>query len=241
MGKPPKIDRKALKQPDEFVTSGRSFVDVLVDHRKSVGILVGVVCAVAAIYYSYSWWNQRQLNRGWLDYLEVSKMEKPEEKWAAMAGFFEKASNLRPRYQAAIDLGDHYFGELKAATEDPKKEKPSGENLAVKWYSNALSYGALLPMERQLVLINLGQSYELSGDRESAKAQYESAAAIEGEAKGLALLNVGRVYELLGDTAKAKENYEKVTKDFAGTEYARLAKNYQRAIDSPLVKELSGK
>ncbi|MCB0405536.1 MAG: tetratricopeptide repeat protein [Bdellovibrionales bacterium] len=211
------------------------------DHRKTVGTLVALICATAAVYYSFSWWSQRQLDKGWLGYLEVSKMEKPEEKWAAMAGFFESASNLRPRFQAAIDLADHYFAELKAAVEDPKKEKPAGENLAVKWYSNALSYGGLLPMERQLVLINLGQSYELSGDRENAKAQYEAAAGVDGEAKGLALLNVGRLYELLGDTAKAKENYDKVAKDFAGTEYARLAKNYQRAIDSPLIKELSGK
>ncbi|MEZ4750509.1 MAG: tetratricopeptide repeat protein, partial [Bdellovibrionota bacterium] len=198
-------------------------------------------CATAAVYYSYSWWSQRQLNQGWLGYLEVSKMEKPEEKWAAMAGFFDKTSNLRPRFQAAIDLGDHYFAELKAAAEDPKKEKPTDENLAVKWYSNALSYGGLVPMERQLVLINLGQAYDLTGDRENAKAQYEAAAAVDSEAKGLAILNVGRVYELMGDSGKAKENYEKVVKDFAGTEYARLAKNYQRAIDSPLVKELSGK
>lgn len=49
------------------------------------------------------------------------------------------------------------------------------------------------------------------------------------------MVNSGRAQEAKKDVEAAKLTYQTVATEYPNTEYARLAKNYLRMIDSPLL------
>ncbi len=232
MSKPPKIDRKTLKKPDEFVVQGVSFMERAAHYQKqilfaAVGIVVGAIA-----YYSFGWWQDRQLNQAWIAYNTAVSTE-GNAKWGALEAFHKEYTNTRPGFLAAVALGDHAFEEQKKALFE--KGETGKEHDAVKWYTEALKFGKLVPFEEQLLLINRGKAQELGKHWGEALADYEKAAAISGEAGGLAALNAGRALEQQGEREKASTQYDKVAAQYADTEYARLAKIYRRTLNSPLM------
>jgi tetratricopeptide (TPR) repeat protein len=234
MSKPPKIDRKTLRNPDEFVKKGQALVSALFDRRVALLSVLGVLLVCILSFYGYQWYMDRHAAESWERYVAITNA--PEaERWDKYQKFFTDVHWNRPRYFAAIALGDHYFDEakkevLKVTGGDPSK---SGA-LSVEWYTKAMDFAELLPKEKQLVLINRGAVNEMQKKYDDALNDYQKSSELSSDAKAYALLNVARLYALKNDSAKAIQTYEKVTVEFANTDYAKIAKNYIRRLKSPL-------
>lgn len=233
MSKPPRIDRKTLKNPDEFVAKGRATLEFLARQRKRfVPVLVVIVVTVVAAY-GYDYWNKNKAEKGWIAYNAALKL--PEaERWEKLKTLHNDLKSGRPAFFAAVQLADHYFDEAKKeALKTPTQPAPSAPQSA-EWYLRATAEPSLLPAEQQLLFINRGGALEISSSWDDALVAYQRGADLAGDAKGLALLGVARVHEAKGDGTKAVETYEKVSSEFSSNEYGKMAKNSLRRLKSPL-------
>ncbi len=236
MSKPPKIDRKALKNPDQFVVKGRHFIDELSDQRNIVFAVLGL-CLLSGIgYYGYSLWVEHHEDKAWQAYITADRYP-VEKRFPELKSVYGHYRSSRPTYFAALAIADHAYDDAKKEASKPNGDPSKSSAEAVEWYTNALKYSGLGPNEKQLVLIDRGGAYEVGKKYDEALADYRSSSEITGYGKGLALLGVGRVYELKNEIPKAVETYNKVASDLADTEFAKTAKNLLRRLQSPLFKD----
>jgi hypothetical protein len=236
MEKTPKLDRKELKQPDQFMKRGQAVFAFLLEKRKRfLPVLIGGAVLVGSVY-AFDWWSQRKLEKGWVEYNRVNKLagtERVDQLKVFQAGH----AGDRPGYFAAVSVADYYYDEAKK--EAVKKDgKPSeAATQAASWYGRALEFRGLLSGEKQLLYIDRGGAKEILGELDEANKDYQMAADFGGDPAGLARLSLGRIQEMKGDKAKAEEIYKKVSEDFVNTEYAKLAKSFLRRMSSPLWQE----
>lgn len=235
MTKLPEIDRKTLKQPDEFVRGGRSVLDFLVKQKKRfVPVLIGAAVVFTGLVV-FDWWSARKDKAAWESYSTAAKA--PEaERWDKLKAVYSEHGKSRAVFFAAIDLADHYY-ELakKAVTATPPVTNPPDATTAGEWYGKSLEFSGLLPKERQLILINKGNAAELAGKLDEALADYKQAEDLASDAKPLAQLSSARIHELKNEPDKAVELYEKVSVESQATEFGKLAKNSVRRLKSPLL------
>jgi hypothetical protein len=233
--KTPTIDRKTLKNPDEFQEKGRQLFSYVQGHLTNVVLWLGIGVAVVTVYFGWEYWHTNRDQKSWAAYQAATK-EAEDKKVEAFKGVYEQFSSVRAGYLAGLAIADHYFNEAKK--EALKEGGKLGDNptKAIEWYGKALNYSGLVSTEKQLIHIDRGTSFELDQKYDQALEDYKKASELEGYAKGLGLLNQGRIYELKKDEAKAIESYQKVTTDYSESEYAKLAKNNLRRMKSALLK-----
>lgn len=230
MSKPPTIDRKTLKLPDVFVQRGTQLLGKLSTSR--VGLIpiliIGVV--IAGLFFAYDQWDERREQKAWTAFYRASKAE-ATKKWDEYKTVHAQWPKSRAAMLAAVELGDFYYG-----TEAGKEAQQAGD-----WYSKALEFNRLLPVEKQLLLMNRGNALELLKKWNESLADYEQAYGMNGPAKGLALLAIARVQLEQGQLEKSAETYQKVMTEFPGTEYGKTAKNHWRKLKSPLLRTEAGR
>lgn len=232
MSKPPKIDRKELRHPDQFQKKGAVFLELLLANRNHLIFLLAGILVLVIGAYGYSLWDEHRVETAWNVFHDASKANE-KDKWALYQKVYSDHKGTRAALFAASALADFYFEEArKGVLKDPKVQPPE-TNLAIEWYAKALEFPGLLPQEKQLLSINLGNANELAGKYDEALKLYQSAQEGGGQIKGYALINVARIYELKNDKAKAIETYEKVAADFINTEYSKIAKNNVRRLKNP--------
>lgn len=238
MTKPPTIDRKTLKTPDAFVSKGTEFLNRMSKSRVGLIPILGLGVLVAIGFYGYDLWEKNREEKAWSEYYLANKAE-GEAKWEKLKQLSNSWARSRAAMLAAVELADYHFENSKREWGKDKNKIQSEANLAVEWYTKALELRSLLPVEKQLLLVNKGNAEELLEKWAESVADYEKAFALAGPAKALALLSMGRVLEAQGEKDKAVQTYEKVFTEFASSEYGKVAKTNWRKLKSPLLN--SGK
>lgn len=227
MSKEIKLDKKLLKMPDKLTQIGINTLQQLWKNKKTVFTFVTILFVVALSYYGYSLWTTHQLEKSWQAFYELQKLP-TDKKFEAYKGFQEKYKEHRPAQVARIELANHNFNLAKKSL--PKKPDEKAAHEAIEWFSKALTYSKLTPVEKQLLLISKGKSFELLSNFSEAQNQFTQAASINAEASGLAYLSIARIYELKKENQKAIETYQKIALDYNNTEFAKQAKNYLRIL-----------
>jgi len=234
MTKPPTIDRKTLKSPDAFVSKGTQLLGRV--SRSRVGLIpilvVGVLIAVG--FYGYDVWEQNREEKAWSEYYLANKAE-GDAKWDKLKQHHGSWKQSRAAMLGAVEVADHHFENSKKEWGKDKAKVQAEASLAAEWYGNAIEFRHLLPVEKQLLLINKGNAEELLEKWSDSYADYEKAYSLTGAAKALALLGMGRVQEAQGEKDKAVQTYEKVFTEFASSEYGKAAKINWRKLKSPLL------
>ncbi len=236
MSKPPKIDRKELNRPDEFLQQGRHVLELMAGYQTQILSGIATIAVIAAGAYFYSWKMDSKNEQGWKEFAQVMKSSETE-RWDRFKKLAEDYSSVALGQFVAVQLADHYFDEAKKLLEKDPKSSSSSSALSIEWYSNALKYSKLSPNEKGVLLINRAGAYELVQKWDEAMNDYAESAKIGFEGKPIALLGQARVYEVKKDSAKAIETYEKISADFLNTEYGKIAKSYLRRLKSPLFGE----
>jgi len=198
-----KLNRKALREPDEFQTlTGQLAAWAQANTTLLVGAAIAVL-AVGAVASGVSWYRARRA--------------------AAAAGQFQTADDQfqAGHYAEAADafagLGNDYagtpYGRLAALYQGHALARKPDPTAAAAAYSEYLAGTPETEYLRQEALYGLGQAREAGGDAKAAQDAYEQAGAIDGPFRTDARLALARVYEAGGQSDKAREVYIALLKE----------------------------
>jgi len=233
MNHPPSIDRKSLKNPDAFVAKGTQLLGRFSRSKWGLWPILGLGLLLGVGFYGLDSWEEKKEQKAWGLYYQATQVAEPD-KWVKYEAVYSAYSKNRAGMLAAVELADHFVEETTKAEKSASNSGKDYGAKAIEWYQKAQVFPGLLPVEKQLLLINQGNAEELIKNYSSSLSSYEKASLIKSPAKALALLGVGRSQEALGEKEKAGQTYEKIFMEFASTEYAKTAKMHWRKLKSPL-------
>jgi TolA-binding protein len=200
--KGPKINRKALRQPDEFqALSAQAAAWAVANQRLLIGIGIAfLVIAIVAVV--------------------VGRFRAAQAAAAATEFRIAHTSFAGSRYAEAAEgfgtLAATYpstpFGRLAVlyrAHALARKGDPQGAAVAYQEYL-ASADGEYL---RQEALVGLGHAQEASGDAAGARATYAQAGDLAGPFRTDALLSTARLADAQGDGAAARAIYERLARE----------------------------
>jgi predicted negative regulator of RcsB-dependent stress response len=200
----PKIRRKDLRQPDEFLTFSRQAAQYLTDNRNTVlAVVGGVVVMIAAV----------------VAFQAINASRETSAAIAYQAGQSMMADKQYPEAAAAFrDVVDRYgstehgiLARLQAGHALLQAGSPAEAALA---YEGFLTAGPPTDYLRQLAQTRLAYANEARGEFATAQAAYAAAVAEGGMFTMDALLGEARAAEAAGDTAQARQLYERFLKEY---------------------------
>ena len=193
----PKIRRKDLKQPDEFMTAAFTVEDFVEHHlNKVITGAIAVLILAAALFLIYQHTNSvkkaaaQQLYEGF-SALNAKDYKGAEQKFGALIEQHPSSS--------AAELGRFYLGIAYFNSGDLAHAQKALES-----YTQSDGPQSL----RDLALMDLGVVYEQMGDYAKAAKTYGRAAALNGPESNDARIAVARVLQLQGKRAEAISAYQ---------------------------------
>jgi len=197
-----KVSRKALKQPDEFVTALDWMADWAAANLARVIIAAAGLLAAIAIIFAFSFYSQhRQRIASEQFYRAINALSEKDYQTAAQ-GFSTLAQN-----DSSSMLGR--LAEFYLATAFLAQNQPSKARDAIRNYladdSNRLF--------RQMALTQLGVTNEALGDYHDAYASYVKAAQLNGPEKARAQIGAARTLARIGDRQGAIAAYQQFLRE----------------------------
>jgi hypothetical protein len=198
-----KLNRKALREPDEFQTLTSQVAAWAEANRTALVAVAAAAVVIAAVGAGVSWYRARQAAAAAVRF-QSAHDEFRASRWAEAA-------------EAFAGLGRDYpgtgYGRLAALYQGHALLRKPDPAAAAAAYGDFLAASPPTDYLRQEALMGLGPAREASADAPGAREAYEQAAAIDGPFRSDARLSLARLYEAGGQPDKAKELYLAVLKD----------------------------
>jgi tetratricopeptide (TPR) repeat protein len=201
-----KINRKALREPDEFQTLTGQVGEWAQTHRNLLAGVGAAVLALGTVALGVGWYRARES--------------------AAAGARFQSALNdfeaarFAPAVEEFTGLGRDYpgtsFGRLATLYRGHALARQGDAAGAATAYTEYLASSPPTEYLRQEALNGLGSAREASGDKAGALDAYGQAAAIDGPFRMQAQLAMARLQELAGQPDKAREIYLAILKESPG-------------------------
>lgn len=191
-----KIDRKSLRDPDEFqILTGQATAWVRANQTLVYGV-VGALFAVTIIGLLAGWYRGRQARAAAVRF-ESAHLEYEGAKYAEAAESFASLER---------DYGSTPFGRLAGLYRAHALAR-RGDPAAVTAYTEYLAGSPETDYLRQEALLGLARAAEAAGDTAKARATFAEAADVPGPFRIDARLGVARLAEAAGERDKAREIY----------------------------------
>jgi len=198
-----KINRKALRQPDEFQTLTGQIGEWAQAHRNLLAAIGAAVLAVGTVALGVGWYRGREAAAA------GARFE------AALSDF--EAGRFAPAVDGFTGLARDYpgtsFGRLATLYRGHALARQGDGAGAATAYTEYLASSPPTEYLRQEALDGLGSAREASGDKAGALDAYGQAAAIDGPFRMQAQLSMARLQELAGQPDKAREIYLSILKE----------------------------
>jgi len=197
-----RVSRKALRQPDEFVTILDWIGDLLARNlaRVIIGTAITVTVIVTVSLLSlYSTHRQRIVSEQFyraINALSDKDYKSAEEDFAALS-----------RNESSYSLG-HLAGFYLAATYLAQNKTSKARDALRDYLAEADNR-----LFRQMALTQLGATEEDLGDNREAHAAYSQAASLTGPEKAHAQIGAARTLALIGDRQGAIAAYQEFLRE----------------------------
>jgi len=196
-----KVSRKALKQPDEFVTTLDRIAEWLSVNLARViiggAVLVAAIAVVSAFRF-YSQYRQRIASAQF--YRAINALSEKNYQTAAI-GFSALAENSSSTLGR---LAEFYLATAYLAQDQPSKARDAIRNYLA---------GSSNRLFRQMALTQLGVTSEDLGDYRDAYAAYAEAAQLNGPEKARAQIAAARTLARIGDRQGAIAKYQQFLRE----------------------------
>jgi tetratricopeptide (TPR) repeat protein len=201
-----KINRKALREPDEFQTLTGQVAAWAQAHRNLLAGATAALLAVATVALGVGWYRTRQAAAAGARFQ------------SALEDF--EAARFAPAEEGFAGLGRDYpgtaFGRLATLYRGHALARQGDAAGAATAYTEYLASSPPTDYLRQEALNGLGAAREASGDPAGALDAYAQAAAIDGPFRTQAQLAMAHLHELAGQPDKAREVYLAILKESPG-------------------------
>jgi predicted negative regulator of RcsB-dependent stress response len=193
----PKIRRKDLRQPDEFVTLSRQALEWTEKNRTAVigGAVAAVLLLVAIVVYSA---------------LAASRTEAAAKAYQAAHVLFAdgKFAEAATAFESvASQYGGTSYGPLAQLELGHALLRAGRAAEAIPAYQKFLDGSAPAEWLRQSALTGLARATEKNGDLTAARSHYAAAATAPGPYADAALLGEAHTADAAGDAARARDLY----------------------------------
>jgi hypothetical protein len=198
-----KLDRKSLREPDEFqavTTQAAAWVQA---HRPVLVAAAIGAAALVAVLGGLGWWRGSRADAAAVRFQSAYDDYKAA-RWAQAADAFAGLGR---------DYGSTPYGRLAALYEAHALARKPDAAAAAATYERYLSDGPETDYLKQEALLGLGLAREATGDAQGAQRALEEAAALAGPFTTDARLALARQLEGAGQADKAREQYLAVLKD----------------------------
>lgn len=197
-----KLNRKELKQPDEFITFLDELGDFIVNNLVRVIIGALVVIALVVVFYVVSFYQDHQRRLASDRFYDALTALNHQDYKTAEQGFSGLAAD-NPR-QSLGQLSRMYLASTYMAENNDRAAQTA--------LADYLS-GSDQPLYRNLALMELGAADENLGDFKGAHDAYVQAADIDGPGKARAQVGVARTLIKQGNTKGGIEAYRQFLTD----------------------------
>ncbi len=192
-----KIDRKSLREPDEFQTLSTQAASWATQNQNLLwGVGIGLA-AIALIGLGIGWYRARQAEAGAVRF-QAAHAEFLEQKYQAAAESFAGLGR---------DYGSTPFGRLSQLYRGHSLLRGGDAAGAATAYGEYLASSPETEYLRQEALTGLGAAREATGDTNGAVDAYTQAAEISGPFRQDARLAMARLAETSGKPDEAKKIY----------------------------------
>jgi predicted negative regulator of RcsB-dependent stress response len=192
-----KIDRKALRQPDEFVTTVGRASTWLREHQQTALVAAGGIVVVGLVLGLMAWNSSRQQAQAAARFHEAYTAFRNDRFEEASRGFAEVADTF----------GSSPFGRLARLYRGHALAHQQEESGAVTAYQEYLEDDPRTEYLQQIALADMADALELAGDVTAARTTYAQAAALPGPFRRSAHLSEARLAMAAGDTEAAQAIY----------------------------------
>ena len=207
-----KIDRKALREPDEFETLTGQAVDWAQGHRPLVIGLAAAVVAVALIGLAVGRWRAGQNEAAAVDF-RSAQAQFDAARYTEAAGAFAEVASAHPHTP---------FGRLATLYRAHALTRGGDAAAAATAYGEYLASSPDSEYLRQEALTGLARSREATGDGAGALEAYTQAGDLGGPYRTDALLGAARLHEAAGRSDQARDIYARLLKDASDPETRAL-------------------
>jgi predicted negative regulator of RcsB-dependent stress response len=198
-----KLDRKTLREPDEFQTLTSQAAEWGRRHRTALTAIALGIVALALLTAGLGWWRSRQATAAAVRF-QSAYDDFQAKRYAEAAAAFEGLGR---------DYAGTASGRLAALYEGHALQQKPDLAAAAAAYERYLRAGPQADYLRQEALLRLGGVREAAGNAPGAQEAYEEAAGLSGPFTTEARLSLARMLEAAGQTDKAREQYVAVLKE----------------------------
>ncbi len=198
-----RIDRKALRAPDEFHTLGAKGLDWARANQTLLTAIGAGAVGIAILALGFGWYRARQAEAA------AVRFQAAHTEFAG-AKFTEAAESFAG---LGRDYGSTPFGRLAGLYRAHALSRQGSAGPAATAYSEYLATSPPADYLRQEALVGLGRSREAAGEGVAAMEAYTEAAAIDGPLRTDARLALARMKEAAGQTSEAQEIYVALLKE----------------------------
>jgi predicted negative regulator of RcsB-dependent stress response len=212
------IQRRELKEPDEFLTLSKRFLDYARQHEREVTLAVLALIALTAVALGVRWYRSWQESNAEAAF-GAARRDYTAQKFEAAAQGFHEVGTTWPG-TAYGQLALVYVGNCYAELGKTKEAKDA--------FTQALGRGGD-PMVRQIAHYNLGVLKAKDGDKAGAANELGSATDIEGPLRGAAwfarLSTAEQFVEDVGQGMQAIEELSPEARQYVEAQIAQRAKS----------------
>src|SRR4029450_6437342 len=198
-----KLDRKALREPDEFQTLTNQVAAWAQAERSLLVAAALAVVAVAAAIAGVGWYRGRQSAAAAVRF-QAAYGDFQASRWAEAADAFSGVQR---------DYAGTGYGRLAVLYQGHALARKPDPAAAATADSEVLAGCPKEDFLRQEALVGLARAREASGDAAGAREAYDQASAIDGPFRSGARLSRARLRGAEGKADQARELYQAILKD----------------------------
>jgi len=217
------IQRKTLKEPDEFLTITRHALDYVRSHEREVSFAVLGVLAVAAAVAGargYQGWQESQAENAF----GAARRDYAAQRFETAAKGYERVATTWPStthgHLALVYLGNSYseLGKTKEAQDA---------------FAKAIAKGGD-PMVLQIAHYNLGLLKAKDGDKAAAGKELTAATELEGPLRGVSwFARLGNAEQFVEDVGKGMQAIDELGPDARAYVEAQIAARAKPEVAKP--------
>ena len=221
MAKKKKSRKQLLKEPDEFITFTGKAITYVTGYQKQISYTLFAIVAVALIFFGYRFFAQRAETKA---FTLLGQTQSKYETLIQTSSDTEAYSQVSEAFQSIIKkYGGNAGGKLARVIYANISYDARQYEKAIALYKQSLSDFKDDKFVYNMILSNLGHTYQRVENEQDAAAYFEKAAsATDAPIREEALFNLGLMYAKSGEAAKSQKTLQEIVNSHPDSIYFDL-------------------